>query len=93
MTEQLADAFIKLRRGPDELEATEDDAVFKSVEDIRVALGFSAEQFKQLAQLVGFKDQVMRVVSVGKSGNVTRVVQMIIRKSGNIPQLISWKEL
>ncbi len=92
MNDQLVDAFLKLRRGPDEIDGTEDDPVFKSVDEIRVALGFSSEQFKQLAALVGFKDQVVRIVSTGRSGNTTRVVQMIIRKTGAVPQLITWKE-
>ncbi len=58
----------------------------------RIALGLSAEQFNQLAPLLAFRDQVMRIVSTGRSGNVTRVVQMVVRKTGNIPQLITWKE-
>jgi len=93
MTEPLVDQFLMQRRGPDGLEGTEDDAAFKSIEDVRVALGFSTEQFKQLAPLVGFNDQVIRVVSIGRSSDVTRVVQMVVRKSGNVPQLITWKEL
>ena len=93
MTEPLVEQFLTMRRGEDGLDGTEDDAAFKTLEDVRVALGFTAEQFKQIASLVGFRDQVLRVVSTGRSGNVTRVVQMIVRKSGNVPQLISWKEL
>ncbi len=93
MTEPVVDAFLALRAGSDGIDGTEDDPEFKSVDDVRAALGFSPEQFKQLAPLVGFKDQVLRVTSVGKSGEVKRVVQMVIRKAGNIPQLISWKEL
>jgi len=93
LSDAQVDAFLTLRRGVDELDGTEDDPVFKTVDDIRVALGFSTEQFKPLAALVGFKDQVVRVVSVGKSGNVTRVVQMVIRKGGGTPQLLTWKEL
>lgn len=93
MTEPLVDQFLTVRRGPDGVDGTEDDAEFKSLEDVRIALGFSPEQFKQLAPLVGFKDQVLRVVSVGKSGNVTRMVRMVIRKTGPVPQLITWKEL
>ena len=93
MTEPLVDQFLSARRGPDGIDATEDDAEFKSLDDVRIALGFSPEQFKQLAPLVGFKDQVLRVVSVGKSGDVTRVVRMVIRKAGGVPQLITWKEL
>ncbi|CAN5494829.1 hypothetical protein BH18VER1_BH18VER1_04370 [soil metagenome] len=93
MTEQNVDAFMAYRRGKDEQDGTDDDPEFKTLEEVRVALGFSGEQFKILAPLVGFKDQVVRVVSTGRSGNVTREVHMVIRKSGNVPQLISWKEL
>jgi len=90
--EPIVDRFLELRRGPDQLDGTEDDEDFESLDQVRLALGFSPEQFAQLSGLVGFKDQVMRVVSVGKSGGATRTVQMIIRKSAT-PQLIRWKEL
>ncbi len=93
MTEPIVDQFLTVRAGPDGIEGTEDDPQFKSIDDMRVAIGLTAEQFKQLAPLVGFKDQVLRVTSVGKSGNVKRVVQMVVRKTGAIPQLITWKEL
>lgn len=93
MTEPLVDAFLQYRRGPDALDGTEDDAKFKSLEEVRTALGFTPEQFKVLARLVGFKDPVYRIVSVGKSGDTTRVVQMVIRKVGVTPQMITWKEL
>jgi general secretion pathway protein K len=90
--EPIVDRFLELRRGTDKLDGTEDDTVFESLDQVRLALGFSPDQFAQLSGLVGFKDQVMRVVSVGKSGGATRTVQMIIRKSAT-PQLIRWKEL
>lgn len=90
--EPIVDRFLELRRGPDQIDGTEDDAVFESLDQVRLALGFSPEQFAQLSGLVGFNDQVMRVVSVGKSGDATRTVQMIIRKS-TTPQIIRWKEM
>ena len=93
MNDGMVDQFLALRRGPDEIDGTDDDPEFKGMDDVRVALGLSAEQFKQLAPLVGLKDQVMRVVSVGRSGDVTRTVQMVVRKTGAIPQLITWKEM
>jgi hypothetical protein len=93
MTEPLVDAFLQLRRGSDAVDGTDDDAKFKSLEEIRTALGFSPEQFKALGRLVGFRDPVFRIVSVGKSGETTRVVQMVIRKIGATPQMITWKEL
>ena len=95
MTEELVDRFLLVRRGPDGIDGTADDAPFKNLEDVRAALGFSPQQFQQLAGLVGFKDPVLRIVSTGKSGAAMRVVQMVIRRANNVnvPQLISWKEL
>jgi len=89
--EQIADRFLQLRRGPDEVDGTDDDPIFESLDQVRLALGFTPEQFAQLSGLIGFKDQVVRVVSVGKSGAATRTVEMIIRKSAQ-PQMIRWKE-
>ena len=93
MTDQFVDAFLKYRAGADGIEGTEDDPQMKSVEDARIAFGFTSEQFKPIAALVSFKDQVLRVVSVGKSGDISRTVQMVFRRAGAVPQLITWKEL
>jgi hypothetical protein len=93
MKDDLIDRFLQLRGGPDGIDGTADDFQFNSLADIQVALGFTPEQFQQLAGLVAFKDQVFRIISVGKSGDVSRSVEMIVRKTGDIPQLISWKEL
>jgi general secretion pathway protein K len=92
MTDAIVDQFLQIRRGPDGIDGTEDDAQFKSLDEVRSALGLSQEQFQQLASLVGFKDQVYRIVSVGRSGEAERTVQMVVRKIGNRPQLITWKE-
>lgn len=93
MRDDFVDRFLQLRRGPDGIDGTADDAQFGNLADIQYALGFSPEQFQQLTALVGFNDQVMRILSVGKSGNIARTVKMVVRKSGNIPEVIVWKEL
>jgi hypothetical protein len=93
MRDDFVDRFLQLRRGPDGIDGTADDAQFKNLADVQYALGLSPEQFQQLAALVGFNDQVMRILSVGKSGNIARTVKMVVRKSGNLPQVIVWKEL
>ncbi len=93
MRDDFVDRFLQLRRGPDGIDGTADDAQFRNLADIQYALGLSPEQFQQLAALVGFNDQVMRILSVGKSGNIARTVKMVVRKSGNIPEVIVWKEL
>jgi hypothetical protein len=84
---------LQTRCGPDGIDGTQDDVQFKDQNDVRAALNLTAEQFKQLNGLTGFKDPVFRVVSVGKSGNTTRVVQMVFRRIGFAPQMITWKEL
>lgn len=91
--DDVVDRFLQLRRGQDGIDGTADDAQFSSLADVQIALGMSPEQFQQLAGLVNFKDQVFRIMSMGKSGNVTRSLQMIVRKGGGIPQVISWKEI
>ena len=93
MRDESVDRFLQLRRGPDGIDGTVDDVPFNNLTDVQTALGLTTEQFQQIAGLVGFKDQVFRITSVGKSGDVTRSVQMIVRKGGTIPQLINWKEL
>lgn len=92
MTESMADRFLQMRRGADGIDGTADDTQFKSVDEIRAALGFTTEQFQQLAGLVGIKDPSFRIISVGKSGDAMRIVQMVVRKAGNVPQLIVWRE-
>jgi hypothetical protein len=93
MRDDLVDRFLQLRRGADGIDGTADNSPFNNLADIQSALGFTAEQFQQIAALIGFKDQVFRIMSVGKSGDVTRSVEMIVRKTSDVPQLISWKEL
>lgn len=92
MTDSLVDRFLQMRRGPDGIDGTADDAQFKNLEDVRAALAFSPEQFQELTGLIGFKDPSFRIVSVGKSGDAMRIVQMVVHKVGNIPQLIVWRE-
>lgn len=98
MTEGLADRFIALRSGPDEIEGTEDDPVLNTPQLIQIALGLLPQQFNELAPLLspasGNQPQVLRIVSLGKSGAVTRTVRVVVRKTGNAIQLIpgTWKE-
>jgi hypothetical protein len=92
MTEELADRFLQTRRGPDGIDGTEDDAQFQSLDDVRVALSLNPDQFKALASLISLNDPVYRVVSVGKAGGATRKVQLVFRRVGVVPQVISWRE-
>ena len=93
-TEPLADRLISLRRGPDDIEGTEDDVTFQSIAEVQNALGFRPDQFNQLAGLITVTDPVMRIVSVGKSAGITRTVRFVIFKQSSAIRLIpgTWKE-
>jgi hypothetical protein len=62
------------------------------MDEVRVALGLSPEQFQQLSPFISFRDSVLRVVSTGRSSDITRVIQLVFRRAGTTPQLITWKE-
>lgn len=92
MTDDVVDRFLQLRRGPDASDGTPDDTIFKSLEDVRAALSLTPQQFQALSPFISFKDSVMRVVSTGRSRDITRVVQVVFRRAGTAAQLITWKE-
>jgi general secretion pathway protein K len=92
--------FLQLRRGPDGIDGTADDGQLDMPTALRT-LGFPDQQSQPSPQLTGLNlglknTLVFRVTSVGKSGDVTRTVQMVISKggpTGGRPQVMSWKEL
>jgi hypothetical protein len=92
------DAFLQLRRGTDGIDGTADDPRLDQATAF-ATLGLNpqnpppalAKGFVTFGQSLAF-----RVVSIGKSGDVTRTVQMIVSKggaAGGQPRVISWKEL
>jgi general secretion pathway protein K len=92
-TEPVADRLLQLRRGPDDIEGTEDDLKLDAG-ILQNALGFRQDQFNQLAALITFDSQVVRILSIGKSGPVARTVRVVIYKQGGGIRLIpgTWKE-
>lgn len=92
LTPEIVDRFLQARRGPDGIDGTEDDTQIRGIDDARLLLGLNEEQFKRLNGLISFKDPVLRVVSVGTAGKAKRTVQMVFRRIGAVPQLITWKE-
>jgi hypothetical protein len=85
-------AFLKLRRGPDGLDGTPDDATFKDVAALQAALGLSAAQFEQLSPLVMVGDPTMHIRSIGHSGTTIREVDVVARKGAGQPLILHWKE-
>lgn len=94
-TEPVADRFLQMRRGPDNIEGTEDDVKFTSEQEVAIALGFRQDQIDPLRRLIIYDSQIVRIVSVGKSGPVTRTVRVVVYKLNGGIRLIpgTWKEL
>jgi len=97
--EDRVDAFLQLRRGQDGIDGTADDAQLDQTTAF-ATLGLNLPQNQQppaLAKgLLIFESPAFRVVSTGKSGDVTRSVQMLVSKIGGVsggPKVITWKEL
>jgi general secretion pathway protein K len=92
VTDAMVERFLQLRAGPDAKDGTPDDIVFNNLDEVRTVLGLSPEQFRQLSPFISFKDSVLRVVSTGRSGDISRVIQLVFRRAGTTAQLITWKE-
>jgi len=114
MGEDSVDRFLQLRQGQDGIDGTADDFQFTATNPPQVpqeaiaALGLNPQQFQMIQALVQYKGPVVRIVSIGKSGDVTRSVEMIVFKpttplggaaglgasiAAGRPQVFSWKEL
>jgi hypothetical protein len=106
-------AFLQLRQGPDGIDGTADDGVIDPNAALPM-LGINGTQIQAAGNQTSIQNlilpyktsNVFRVVSVGKSGDVKRSVQMIVQKpmvgtgvaaaatlAGNRPIISSWKEL
>jgi hypothetical protein len=103
--DEFVDRFLQARRGPDALDGTADDpqmdqqTAFSLLGLGTVGLGTTkSPQANGIQNLIVFKspNPVFRIVSVGKSGDVTRSVEMVVLKQAagvGRPQVFSWKEL
>ena len=90
MNEPSVDRFLELRRGPDGIDGTEDDRVFKNDEALAV-LGFNQQQFPQLQKFLS-PNVRFRVVSIGRAGSAMRTVQIVFQRVGLGVTVITWKE-
>ena len=100
--DDFVDRFLQLRQGPDGIDGTDDDFQFTATAgtsvppEVQAALGLNPAQFQQIQAMVQFRGPVVRIVSVGRSGNVMRSVEMVVAKQPlgvGRPQVFSWKEL
>jgi Type II secretion system (T2SS), protein K len=110
--DEFVDRFLQVRRGPDGIDGTADDPQMDQQTAFSLlgigAVQTGPAPTAQSAQangiqngiqnLIVFKspNPVFRIVSVGKSGDVSRSVEMVVLKQAagvGRPQVFSWKEL
>jgi hypothetical protein len=97
--DDFVDLFLQLRRGQDGIDGTADDPQLDQTTAFNtLGINLQGQQATALQNLIIFKspNPVFRIVSVGKSGDVTRSVEMVVQKPQagiGRPQVFSWKEL
>lgn len=109
--DDFVDRFLQARAGPDALDGTPDDPQMdKGAALTLLGIGGPAAGKSQQGQIpIDYKtSNIFRIVSVGKSGDVTRSVEMVVQKqvtpvgaaagvgaviAAGRPQVLSWKEL
>ena len=95
--DDFVDRFLQLRQGPDGVDGTADDGQMDQ-QSAFTMLGLKGQGPQNpLQNLIAFKtSNAFRIVSVGRSGDVMRSVEMVVMKQplgGARPQVFSWKEL
>ena len=115
--DDFVDRFLQARAGPDALDGTPDDPPMdQPTASSLLGLGAAGAGTGKLPQANGIQatigpfksSNVFRIVSVGRSGDVSRSVEMIVQKqvapggavaglgatiAAGRPQVLSWKEL
>jgi general secretion pathway protein K len=87
-----AKEFVKYRWGPDGKPFTLDDRVYKSMDEVRSALGMSPEQFQLVQDLLSLKSAVDRIESTGIIAGYKKTVVVIADRSSTPIHYFAWQE-
>ncbi len=87
--------FLRYRQGPDGVDGTLDDLIFPNIDEALSYLGLSRLQIAAVAPFVEIENPLttVHIRSTGQCGNVSRLVEVVARKQGMQPIILSWKEL
>jgi hypothetical protein len=90
----IVNRFLQIRRGPDGVDGTADDHLFRDAAEAISYLGLTGAQAQLVANYVYVENPLstVHIISTGQSGNVTRQVEVVARKQGMTPIILSWKE-
>jgi hypothetical protein len=86
--------FLQVRQGPDGVDGTNDDHIFKDATEAISYLGVTGNQAQLLGGYVYVENPLstVHIQSTGQSGDVYRNVEVVARKQGMQPIILSWKE-
>ena len=92
-----ARGFVQQRRGEDQIDGTADDVVFAKINNPLIMaqfLGMSQETYQLISDLVAppAGDPTVRIISAGQAFDTVRTLEVVARKEGLQPQILSWKE-
>lgn len=87
-----ASEFVKYRWGPDGKPFTLDDRVYKSMDEVRSALGMSPEQFQLVQDLLSLKSAVDRIESTGIIAGYKKTIVVIADRSSTPIHYFAWQE-
>ena len=94
--QQRARGFVQQRRGPDEIDGTADDLILANLGNADIIaqfLGLSPTVYAAISDLIApAGDSTVRIISAGQAFDVTRTVEIVARKEGLQPLILSWKE-
>lgn len=87
-----ADQFVKYRWGRDGIPFTADDQIYRSLEDVRVHLGMSPQQFQAVQDILSLTSEVDRIESSGIVADFTTNITAIVNRNATPAQILLWQE-
>lgn len=87
-----ADQFVKYRWGRDGKPFTADDQIYRSLEDVRVHLGMSPQQFQAVQDMLALTSAVDRIESRGIIADFTTSITAIVNRNTVPVGILLWQE-
>jgi general secretion pathway protein K len=92
VSQATADELVKYRWGPDGKPYTSDDRLYNSMDEVRAALGMSAEQFQLVQDLLSLTSAVDRIESTGIIAGYQKEIVVVTSRNTVPITYLSWQE-
>ncbi|WP_166442699.1 general secretion pathway protein GspK [Phragmitibacter flavus] len=86
--------IVRHRAGPDGIAYTNDDTPFKDIDDFLELLGLSGDEDERrnITDWVTVEGHIKRVESVGRIGDYSRGIVVVVKDNGTKPEMLEWRE-